>query len=209
MKRKNSLALLLMCLILFALIMGCENMAGTSTDGTTPDSGSPTNPTDPSNPVNPGTGVVLKNAKLYDGSGNYLGYADPSGYSILVYTTKEHFITLQWDGTPYKSTIYFTERDGAGNAFVNSHNAFHAKNTYFANGKFYISDQFNDNNIALPSGSYTSYKSRTDGTTTTNVADDTTVDLSYSGPSYTLMEVSRQDVGLPDNIPLPLRIEWE
>lgn len=162
--------------------------------------------------------TVKNNSKIYDSSNNFLGYAvNITNGEIILYTSKSFLITIHWDGTlaPSVKTIFFKETDAKGTPFFvlssdGMSNEYESNKGMYGNvifkaplNKMYTFKNLSNNSPVFNQGSLLT-KSIWWGSFIENREGN-------SSSSYysELIEVSLSDIGIPDNITLPIKISFE
>jgi hypothetical protein len=203
----------LLIVLLTSFVLGCgagDDGGMTYNPGNPGSPGEPSNPGNPGNPGepgNPGGNMGVMSAKLYDDDDNFLGYCIPGGHTITVFSTKGYFYELQWDGKVRKGFVYFPEVDGDGTAFYASSYTFYAKQIVKIESEYYTY-QPDTNGNAVANESITHYKSLYNGGTITNTVS-SGIPLTAGNKAYPLVLTDRATAGIPENIPIPLKIKWE
>jgi hypothetical protein len=198
----------LLIILLASFVLGC----GTGDDGSAYNPSNPGSPGDPGNPGNPGGNMGVMSAKLYDKDDNFLGYCIPGSDSITVFSPTEYFYILQWDGEVREGLLFFTSPNAEGVAFSSNTHTVYAKHVERKGSKYYTF-QADINGNATADETVTHYKSRYaygviyDWTYSANYPDG--LPISEGNKAYPLVLTDRATAGIPENIPIPLKIKWE
>ena len=170
----------------------CENVNTPAVDG----SGSPEDL--------PVKGVVT------DGDGELIGYAvSVSVLYLQMFTPESYLVTVTWDGRVLQSvSMYFSETDFGGEPFALYPGSYspYGRSAWQVDGTFWTYADTSAGYAQPLEESYTSYESM--------ILNENTRYESYSRTisgnlSFALTTVSREAVGLPEDIVPPLNLEWE
>ena len=155
--------------------------------------------------------VANKSIKLSDSDGHLLGYVFEMHYDNLrVATTKGYFVWMDWSGNLlFTGTSYYTGIDGTGMQFSLTTEQPTVRSNWVLSviqGTPYAPKYSDANGFIGTNDSITSYQSKcTDGTNIVNGAN--TIPTGYA--AFELKALSRIDLGLPDQVVLPLIVAFQ
>jgi len=146
------------------------------------------------------------NIILYDKGGLIGKTTSVTAYGISVYSNKGYFYSIDWKGIISDNQLYYSDSNCVGKIYsIAVGIAIYAKNVFYSKrqDKIYIGkDTLNDGTLFYSSDSIkTSSRSYQDSCYNHKIQ--------FTTQSTELKPVTKKDVGIPEKITPPLRIEFE
>jgi hypothetical protein len=175
---KKFLSLSVFCLIVFS---ACNSSSDNSDGGTT---------------------LTTKNSVLYDANGKVGNILSADEEYITLLSSENYIYTIKWTGAYYTKSIYFSESNCAGTAYIIGYDLY-GKTVFYSSylKTFYIPKTINTDGTAY-------YDTTTKINTSSDDIDGTCYNYSQSNYDIELVETTKTAVGIPD-LTLPLSIEFE
>jgi hypothetical protein len=145
------------------------------------------------------TVLLNRSAVLKDANGTLLGYVtEMSPDSVTVFTSKNYFISLGWNGVPTDGACWFTGANGTGTLFYIAPNTDRLFGFAVSiGGKAYVAATVDAAGLAVSDPAITGFQSYYSGSgTITNAAGA----VPAGHLAYSLKTASFADVGIPASI---------
>jgi hypothetical protein len=204
---------------LFLLIIGCDSGTGTekprssqnlavkssSSVQALPLSVEASSEKPSSSPGQSSSGTLLKasNIILYDKSGMIGNTVSVNFMQISMYSNKGYIYNIDWNGVLSNSGMYYSDSNCTGKAFVYSIGYYYGKTVFYnkSQDKIFIPKDTVDNGATLYIKDYLK--------TLSMLGQDTCYNVPNNLPMIELKPTTKKEVGIPEKITPPLRIEFE
>lgn len=144
--------------------------------------------------------------KIYDANDIFLGdLTSASPEWLTIFTSNGYFASSYWDKFS-EDDIHFTGPNGSGELFIIWECTQYSKRVIYSNNQFYTF-KITANGLSVADESITTYSSYWDGDATSIVDSTGSLNASYE-KAYLIETISRADIGLPETIAYPLRLEY-
>lgn len=152
--------------------------------------------------------LIMFSINVHTADDTFLGYCLSASISSISLITEEgYLININWDGSFYDEFFYFTEQSGKGKIFLTADDDIspihYGKAVYPFMNKFYVAKTVK-NGITVIDDSLKQYESVYDYETQSIINESGEL-YSYE-KAFELVEIDRNEIGLPESIPSPLKL---